>query len=104
MKIELLFESTCPNAEGARKLLMSVREELGLSVNIIEINKDDPASPGHARNFASPTVLINGIDVVPEENPGGNACRVYRTPDGLLSGLPPRDAVLRAIERARRSD
>jgi hypothetical protein len=49
------------------------------------------ATPGEAEAAqfrASPTVLVNGLDLfLDRESPVGLSCRVYRTPDGL-AGSP----------------
>jgi hypothetical protein len=78
-KIELLHSPGCPNLDGARALLASCISELGLAVTVIDRETDYP----------SPTILVNGIDVMgrPEsEQPG---CRL---------DLPTRERILEALQ------
>lgn len=77
-EVELLHSRDCPNVEAARALLHSCISELGLAVTVIDRQADYP----------SPTILVNGIDVMgrPEsEQPG---CRL---------DLPTRARVLEAL-------
>ncbi|TGN13355.1 hypothetical protein [Leptospira ilyithenensis] len=97
MKIELVFETTCPNAEGTRKLLNVIEAELGLQLNIIEINKDDPDAPDYSKKLSSPTILIDGKDAVSDGSQGGDACRIYHAPYGRLTGLPSKEVVIQSI-------
>lgn len=102
MKIELVFEACCPNAQALREMLQSIGAELGLDLRVIEVNKDDVAAPDYATNLSSPTLLVDGKDVVQDGSHGGNACRVYRTNDGRLTGVPPREMIVAALKRSQR--
>ena len=66
MKIELLHVSDCPNVDAARTLLKECLIELQFSVTIIE---KEGAYP-------SPTILINGVDVMGAPASQGAACRL----------------------------
>jgi hypothetical protein len=49
--------------------------------------------------YGSPTIRIDGRDIVP---PSPNArpalaCRVYRTKDGAMTPIPPREAIRAAL-------
>lgn len=68
MRIELLTAPACPNAERARAVLAECLDTLGFDVAIDH-------QVGH---YPSPTVLINGIDVMRPESgpPTGDACRL----------------------------
>ena len=101
-KIELVYETTCPNAQAVREMLKTIGLELGLQLNVTETNKDDPNAPEYARKLSSPTVLVDGKDVVADGSVGGNACRIYRTADGRMTGIPPRAAVLDALRKSQR--
>ena len=51
----------------------------------------------------SPTIRVNGVDVVPEpELPIALGCRTYRTPEGQLVGSPPLEAIRAAVDAQRR--
>ncbi|MBE7440542.1 MAG: hypothetical protein HS115_18975 [Spirochaetales bacterium] len=72
--------------------------ENDLDIDFLEINKEDQGAPGYARNLASPTILVDGEDIVPGYREG-HACRIYKDENGELSGLPPESALRSAVLR-----
>lgn len=68
MQVELLLVEECPHADAARTLLNRSLQQLGLDVAVTERVGDYP----------SPTVLVNGIDVMTREagTPQIHACRL----------------------------
>ncbi|EQA44189.1 hypothetical protein LEP1GSC050_2776 [Leptospira broomii serovar Hurstbridge str. 5399] len=98
MKIELIYETTCPNKEATKKLLQEILEEYRISANFLEINKDDPETPVYFKRFSSPTILIDGKDI--DSGSGGNACRLYKNELGKLSGVPSKELLQRSILKA----
>lgn len=66
MKIELLHVSDCPHVDGARALLRECLIELQLNVTIEE---KEGAYP-------SPTILVDGIDVMGAPASQVAACRL----------------------------
>jgi hypothetical protein len=100
--VELRWWAGCPSTERA---LAEVREALaelgfdGAPVRMTEIATDDEAlSAGFA---GSPTVLVNGSDVVPAaEGEIGLSCRVYRRRDGRVSPTPDPDDLRDALRSA----
>lgn len=78
IQIELIYDSSCPNIEAARAVLSEALAKAGLPAHWQEWNKDWPTSPEYARNYGSPTILVNGRDVVGvEPEPDADCCRVY---------------------------
>ena len=78
MKIELLSVPECPHVDATRGLLRSCLDELGLGVPVEE----------KVGAFPSPTILIDGVDVM--KNPGisGAMCRLdVPTRDRLIEAL-----------------
>ncbi|MCR9145558.1 MAG: MerC domain-containing protein [bacterium] len=71
---------------------------LGLSPDWREHCRQDENAPPYAQKFGSPTILVDGEDVAPAAGAGGNACRIYRDADGRMSGLPPREDLVRALK------
>lgn len=80
MRIELLAAPDCPHAAAARQVITDCLTRLGLDVPIID----------RVGRCCSPTVLINGVDVM---RPGaappiGDACRLdLPTPRRVLDAL-----------------
>jgi hypothetical protein len=104
--IEVLWWEGCPSTERAVDELREALVELGLNgVEVVrrEIRTDEEAAA--ARFSGSPTVLVDGADVVapPDGEPMGLTCRVYRRRDGRISPTPDpedvRDALRAAVQR-----
>ena len=107
MNVELLWWEGCPSTERA---LTAVREALtdlgldGVEVRMQEIKDDGDAE--ETRFVGSPTILIDGVDLVPvaANEQIGLSCRVYRRRDGRVSPIPDpddlREALRIAAERA----
>jgi hypothetical protein len=79
MRIELLTAPGCPNAAAVRKVITDCLADLGIQVQI-----RDRIGP-----YPSPTVLIDGIDVMRgAAAPIGEACRLdLPTPQRVLDVL-----------------
>ena len=82
MKIELLHTPDCPNAATARSLLRSCLSELALDQTIDE----------RVGDFASPTILVDGVDVMGRPLAVGAMCRL---------DLPDRERILAALSTPR---
>jgi hypothetical protein len=84
VRVELLTSPACPNAGGARALVDACLARLGLDVAVVERVGDYP----------SPTVLVNGVDVMTpgREVPPVRACRL---------DLPTAPRILRALQLPR---
>jgi hypothetical protein len=80
MRVELLTSPGCPNAATAKATITECLTALGMDVPIID----------RVGNYASPTVLVDGIDVM---CPGagastGDTCRLdLPTPQRILDVL-----------------
>lgn len=76
MRIDLLYFEGCPHAEAARE---HIREALVSLASAVVWNEWDTAAdstPEHLRGYASPTVLVNGIDVQRKLPTSGAGCAV----------------------------
>ena len=128
-ELELLWWDGCPSTQRALSELRDALTELrldGAEIRLREIRTDDEAVA--ARFIGSPTLLIDGDDVIrpglgtdpaesaaavpddrttssdaPAEDAFGLNCRVYRRRDGRISPTPDpedlREALTRAAER-----
>jgi hypothetical protein len=103
-EVELQWWEGCPSTERARGELRQVLDDLdldGVKIRMREIAGDDEART--MRFPGSPTILINGRDVVTPDpaEPIGLTCRVYRRRDGTVSPTPDpadlRDALQEAL-------
>jgi hypothetical protein len=103
MKVELIFDPGCPNVGEARAQLSQALRQLGLRERWKEWSLVDPEVPARLRGFGSPTILVDGRDVVDQEPAAtGASCRVYREGSKTF-GAPPASAIAAALSKARRS-
>jgi hypothetical protein len=82
MKVELLHVPDCPHVDGARRLLVECLGELGLERVAVDDREGD---------FPSPSILINGRDVMGAPALNAAACRL---------DVPTRERVVAALRRA----
>ncbi len=103
LRVELLYTLDCPHWERVRADLHRVLSEGAIEtpIQLVLVGSQDDAEflefPG------SPTVRLNGVDVVPLPAgfKAGIGCRLYPQPDGGLGGRIP-EAVLREAVRSHR--
>ena len=87
--VELIYDSDCPNVPEARSELLQAFARTGLTPRWSEWELNDPCSPDYARQYGSPTVLVDGKDVAgvePLENV--SCCRVYQGDTGEFRKAP----------------
>ncbi|MGW9026237.1 hypothetical protein ACWGQ5_18970 [Streptomyces sp. NPDC055722] len=102
MNVQLLVVPDCANEAAARDLLTRALSDLGLAdVNVGTRMVGSPELAAELRFVGSPTFLINGLDPFGEpDRVPGLTCRVYRGPDGALSGLPEIRELRQALRQA----
>ena len=101
--VELLAVEDCPHLEQARRDLESVLRKgiIEVPIQLILVSSQEDAE--FLDFHGSPTIRINGEDVVPSDGlPVALACRVYRDSDGNAQGWPPVDAIRAAVDAHRR--
>jgi hypothetical protein len=101
--IELLWWEGCPSTGPALSDLRDALADLGLHGAEILMREIDTEHAAAAAGFhGSPTILIDGADVVPAapEEPTGLTCRVYRRRDGRISPTPDPEDLREALRRA----
>jgi DnaJ-domain-containing protein 1 len=108
MRIELLWWDGCPSHPKALADLRATMAELGLDPNAVELREvRSEADAAQERFPGSPTIRVDGADVVPvEDEPYGLNCRIYYRRDGRVSPTPDpadlRDALRAAMTTTRR--
>lgn len=105
MKVEIIYDADCPNVEKVREVLKEAFVRVGIPPSWSEWVRNEPGAPLYARQFGSPTILVNGRDVV-GTNPSQEQhwCRLYVQPGGGFEGAPSVWDVLEALQRASASD
>ena len=78
MRIQLLTRPDCPNAGPAREALRAAMALTGIAAPVEEVDLAAPGLPESLRGWASPTILVDGIDAGGRQAPDdGDACRLY---------------------------
>jgi hypothetical protein len=102
MQITFLYYEDCPSHDVALERLRSVMaaEQVEAPVEVIKVETDEQAH--HLQFIGSPTIRINGQDIV---EPGPNTyyaltCRAYQLENGRISPLPSPDMIRRALRAA----
>jgi hypothetical protein len=98
--VELIYDADCPHVDAARAELRSAFEAARL-----EPKWSERLAEGSALGrYASPTILIDGRDVM-SGDPGLEAgCRVYRDANGRVQAAPSADRIAAALLAAGPSD
>ena len=100
MKVEIFYIAHCPSQSAAVALVKSVLAAQGVEAEITEVLVTDEQTARELRFPGSPTIRINGRDVVePPETGFALKCRLY--PGSLRIGLPPPELVRLAVAAAR---
>lgn len=98
MNVELLFFPECPNVPAAREQLRRAFHELDAAPSWVERDISASDAPAGLSAFGSPTILVNGRDVMGHEPGNGTSCRIY--PGSDMSGVPPLSHVVSALRAA----
>ena len=102
MKVEVLYVADCPSHPAAVRLLRDVLVSEGVAAEICEVLIVDNHMAKAASFRGSPTIRINGRDVVEElfeANECAMSCRLYAGSNQI--GLPSVEWVRRAVVNAR---
>lgn len=103
IRVELLAIEGCPHLEQARRDLESVlrRGIIEIPIQLILVGDQDDAE--FLGFQGSPTIRIDGEDVVPQPDlPVALSCRTYLDAAGRATGSPPVEAIQAAVEAHRR--
>ena len=98
MKVELIYEKTCPNINAAREQLIKALNKANMPLHWVEWEVSNDDTPDYARQYGSPTILINGVDSIGEtatETP--DCCRIYTDENGQTSGVPSLNSLVKAF-------
>lgn len=103
MRVELLWWEGCPSHPDALADLERVLREEGVAASVARIEIEDDEQARRERFPGSPTIRIDGDDIVPpgDNEPFSLTCRVYRTRDGRISPTPDPDDLRAAVRGAK---
>ncbi|WP_411152441.1 DsbA family protein [Streptomyces sp. A30] len=100
MEIEVLLVDNCAHEKAAVAVLRRALDDAGLKKAAFTTRViADQAEAERAGFTGSPTFLIDGRDPFADpDRPPGLACRMYRTADGGLAGVPDAAELRHALE------
>ena len=101
IEVTFLYFEDCPSHDVALERLREVLKEEGVKaeIEIIKVETDDQAR--RLRFFGSPTIRINGEDILPPSDHDivGLACRAFVLEDGRISPLPSFEMIRAGLRR-----
>lgn len=103
MKVQVLYVAECPTLPTALKLVKEVLSSEGVSAEIQQVLICDERMADELRFSGSPTIRINGQDVVGETQNAQRfalCCRLYSGSNHV--GLPPVEKIRAAVIEAQR--
>jgi hypothetical protein len=102
VKVEILYVAECPSHPEAVKLVKDILAAQGVKAEIREILVRDEQTAGKLKFLGSPTIRINGHDVVADQRKSDSfalRCRLY--PGSKQVGVPSEELIRRAVVKAR---
>ncbi|MCA0374676.1 MAG: hypothetical protein LCH84_03335 [Gemmatimonadetes bacterium] len=89
MRIDFLYFEGCPHAAPARQRLQEALATVGAAPHWSEWDTGSSSTPEALRGYASPTILVNGVDVEQKARTSGAGCAVGGGPsmDALCAAL-----------------
>lgn len=88
MKVSILYFDGCPNHTSTVERVRSFVADLGLDVEVEELQVTGPDDAARLCFLGSPTVQVDGLDIEPAARTRTDfamSCRLYNTPDGIPS-------------------
>jgi len=101
MKIEFIYEKTCPNIEPTREQLVAAFDQLKLAPTWQEWEVSNATAPAYVHGYGSPTILINGKDLLgAAPNSDDMSCRIYPNSPSPNRGVPAAATIVAAMQAA----
>jgi hypothetical protein len=76
-RVDVIYFHSCPHVDAARAHLRRAFAMVGFPPKWEKHDLDSPDLAANLRLYGSPTILVDGRDVVQEEQPDSLSCRVY---------------------------
>ena len=98
MKIQLLHFEGCPNVDAARTALREALAIDKVDVRVEEIDVEGDDAPEWAQGWGSPTILIDGQDVMGQTRSSeSSCCRLYADGAPSIAAIRARIAISRGL-------
>jgi hypothetical protein len=105
VRVEVLYVADCPSHPAAVQLVRDVLVSEGVTVEISEVLVADNHAAKALSFRGSPTIRVNGRDVVNESAPSSDcavSCRLY--PGSEQIGVPAVEWIRQAVADAREAE
>lgn len=100
--VEFVYEKGCPNIKPTRLLLLQAFTKMNVKPHWQEWEVNNSSSLEYVRQYGSPTILFDGIDIdESKDSNNANQCRMYTQTDNVFSGVPPLEKIINAIQKAK---
>lgn len=96
MKLQLLYFPGCPHVDTARAALREALAAEKLELAVEEVDVEAPEAPASVRGWGSPTILVDGEDVMGQVPANATCCRLY------AGGAPDVTTIRRRLRAANR--
>lgn len=97
LRVELIYDSNCPNVPRARENLLRAFDRAGLAPRWREWDRAEANVPAYAKAYGSPTILVNKRDVSDATAADAACCRIYTNDQGAKQGVPPVSLIVSAL-------
>jgi len=98
-QVEFIYDDDCPNVERARKVLINAFSLAKQIPSWKEWSRSDLNSPDYVQRYGSPSILVNGRDIVEAQTLSDTSCcRIYEGEQGRFQGFPTIDSVVTALQ------
>jgi len=98
--VTLIYDAGCPGADPARANLATAFDQIGVAPEWREVCRSLASDFAAHPVVGSPTILVDGSDVVPGGLAAGPSCRPYADDHGVTAMAPPVPAIVAALRRA----
>lgn len=99
--VEFIYDENCPNVERARAVLLKAFSVVKQTPNWKEWSRSDSNSPDYAQRYGSPSILVNGHDIVASQTlSDASCCRIYEGEQGGFQDVPALETVVAALQNS----
>jgi hypothetical protein len=99
-KVDFIYDEDCPQVEPARQQLRKALESCQLPLNWTEYKIGDTHMPDYGKGYGSPTILINGKDLVGLTPTSDKTCRLYLNNGAENCGVPSTGQIISFLQKA----
>ena len=104
VRVEMLYFEGCPTTESMRARLHDAMPDAGGGFVFVEVDLESLSPDDARRGYGSPTVLVDGHDMLGMPSPEATelSCRLY--PDGVPSSVEIAELIETLVRQAQSDD